>query len=158
MTLQVRDGAANKEKKGKKKKENHNVSQLLPWLLDKIRACFEGLPTRIVHVSVWRWTLWTQKAKQSTEGSHGTHCGVSVGDLILGLLGSFGETAPSQMCALSSYQRTSHIRTISLHLQWYNDSFTDISTLHTQSHRSYSIRPIPPLLFACLRLCRGSHT
>lgn len=87
LTLQVRDGAANKGKKkkkrgNKKKEENHNVSQLLPWLVDKIRAFLRVYTHGQDILFCGDEYLGTKIKNQALRGVTG-HWGVSSGDWIL---------------------------------------------------------------------------
>lgn len=149
LTLQVRDGAANKgeKKEGEKKKEeNHNVSQLLLWLVDKIRAFLRIYTLGQDMLFCGDEHLGPKMRNKALRGVVG-HWGVSAGDWILV---HFGETVanvcfelmdlgcPHNICAFTVAQKQ--------------------LCKHTQPHRGYSIRPISLLLLACLHLCRESHT
>lgn len=148
-------GQQTKEKK-KEEKKNYNVSQLLPWLVDKTRACAEGSPAWTVWPFVWGQTLQTQKERQSTEGSPGVYDRLSAGHLAIGHLVPSRETILQQMMF---WHCTDGLGVVTQCLQPYSShSSPDISTLHTQPGRSCRMGPIFLPLFAFLQLSRGLHT
>lgn len=148
LTLQVRDGAANKEKKRrrKKKEKNRNVSQLLPWLVDKIRA-FLAVYTHRQYMLLCGREYLGPKMQNKALRRVMWHWGISSGDGVLGHLWANRcfELRLMDFICLHNFCAF----TVTKHQQLCK---------HTQSHKRYSIRPISLLLLACLQLCRGSHT